>query len=113
MPRGMSLKLFGVQGERIDAENYGSNDTQDILMNNAPVLELKDLDTTLEIFSLREKYWRDPLQLKAELAKRSDRTLQFAPGMLPSKPVMGMEMFTQCKLCAQRENCGRKLRIRV
>lgn len=65
-------------------------------MNNADMLELTDLDTTLEIFTLRENYWREPEKLKAELAKRSDRTKQFAPGMLPSKPILGMTMFSQC-----------------
>lgn len=99
MPRGFSMKIFGVpkEAKRIDDSGiYGDKTgTQDILMNNAPMLELTDLDTTLEIFSLREKYWRDPAGLKAELAKRSDRTKQFAPGMLPSKPILGMEMFSQ------------------
>jgi len=96
MPRGLSLKLFDVPaGKRIDTENYGESNTQDLLFNNAPMLELTDLDTTLEIFTLREKYWRDPNGLKAELAKRSDRTKQFAPGTLPAKPVMGMDMFSQ------------------
>lgn len=95
MPRGMSMKVFGVKGKRIDTENYGDSDTQDLMFNNAPMLELTDLDTTLEIFTLREKYWREPNQLKLELAKRSDRSKQFAPGTLPAKPVLGMEMFTQ------------------
>lgn len=97
MPRGLSMKLFNVQGETIDPEKYGSTNTQDIMMNNAPMLELTDLDTTLEIFSLREKYWRDPNGLKKELAKRSDTSKQLAPGMLPSKPILGMEMFSQCE----------------
>lgn len=98
MPRGLSMKLFDVPaGKRIDAESYGQSNTQDFLFNNAPMLELTDLDTTLEIFTLREKYWRDPAGLKAELAKRSDRSKQFAPGTLPAKPIMGMEMFSQCK----------------
>lgn len=98
MPRGVSLKLFDIpSGKRIDTENYGESNTQDFLFNNAPMLELTDLDTTLEIFTLREKYWRDPAGLKAELAKRSDSSKQFAPGTLPSKPILGMEMFSQCK----------------
>jgi len=96
MPRGLSMKLFDVpEGNRIDTESYGDSSTQDILMNNADMLELTDLDTTLEIFTLRERHWREPEKLKAELAKRSDRTKQFAPGMLPSKPILGMTMFSQ------------------
>lgn len=67
-------------------------------MNNAPMLELTDLNTTLEIFNLREKYWRDPEGLKKELAKRNDTSKQLAPGMLPCKPILGMDMFSQCKL---------------
>lgn len=98
MPRGLSMKLFDVpEGNRIDTESYGDSSTQDILMNNADMLELTDLDTTLEIFTLRERHWREPEKLKAELAKRSDRTKQFAPGMLPSKPILGMTMFSQCE----------------
>lgn len=97
MPRGLSMKIFDVEGERIDNETYGHTRTQDIMMNNAPMLELTDLDTTLEIFTLREKYWRDPVALKAALGKRSDSSKQFAPGMLPSAPIMSMDMFTQCE----------------
>lgn len=97
MPQGLSLKIFGVDGERMAGETYGETNTQDLLMNNAPMLELTDLDTTLEIFTLREKYWRELDKLKAELTKRSDRTKQFAPGLLPSKPILGMDMFSQCK----------------
>lgn len=97
MPRGISMKLFKVQGESIDSTAYGDTNTQDIMMNNAPMLELTDLDTTLEIFTLREKYWRDDEGLKKELAKRNDTTKQMAPGMLPCKPILGMEMFTQCR----------------
>lgn len=59
--------------------------------------ELTDLKTCLEIFTLREEYWNDDAGLQKELAKRSDTTKQMAPTMLPNLPVIGMQMFTQCK----------------
>lgn len=66
-------------------------------MNNAPMVELTDIDTTLEIIQLREKYFDSPKTLQLELAKRSDRMKQFAPGMLPNHYIIGDEFFTQCK----------------
>lgn len=61
------------------------------------MVELTDIDTTLEIISLREKYFDSPKTLQLELAKRSDRMKQFAPGMLPNHYVIGDEFFTQCE----------------
>lgn len=95
------MKLFNVKGEAIDTELYENTNTQDIMMNNAPMLELTDLDTTLEIFILRERYWRDDIGLKSELGKRNDTGKQLAPGTLPSKPILGMEMFSQCEWIPQ------------
>ena len=92
-PRGLGLKIFGVEGDRL--EDDGKH-TQDFLFNNAPIVELTDVDTTLEIFDLRTKYFDSPTRLQLELAKRSDRLKQFAPGMLPNTYVVGDTMFTQC-----------------
>jgi hypothetical protein len=38
MPRGLSFKVFEVEGERIDTATYGDTKTQDFLMNNAPAV---------------------------------------------------------------------------
>lgn len=66
-------------------------------MNNAPQVELTDVDTTLEIIQLREKHFDSPMTLQLELAKRSDRMKQFAPTMLPNHYLIGDDFFTQCK----------------
>ncbi|GAA6034936.1 hypothetical protein JCM8097_009374 [Rhodosporidiobolus ruineniae] len=86
-PRGLGLKVFGVEGTE--------HGTHDLLFNNAPMLELTDLDTCLEIMSLREKYWDDPERLKEEYKKRDDATKQLAPTKLPDTPIIGMTMYSQ------------------
>ncbi|WRT70154.1 uncharacterized protein IL334_007148 [Kwoniella shivajii] len=96
-PRGFSMKVFDVHGERLSSTSDGSMNegTQDFLFNNAPIVELTDLDTTIEIFELRTKYFDNPTQLKIELAKRSDRLKQFAPDMLPNEYVVGSTFYSQ------------------
>lgn len=93
-PRGLGMKVFGVSGDRLlpDQEGLG---TQDFLYNNAPMVELTNVKTTLEIQELREKYFDDPTQLKVELGKRSDRSKQFAPSMLPNTYLIGGTMYSQ------------------
>lgn len=46
-PRGMSMKIFGVNGPRLEGVENPTN-TQDFLFNNSPSIKLTDLDTTLE-----------------------------------------------------------------
>ena len=83
-PRGLGIKIF-VEGDM----------TQDILMNNAPILELTDVKTTKEIFELRAKYFDDQEGMEKELKKRSDYKKQMAPFQLPNKDLMGMTFFQQ------------------
>jgi hypothetical protein len=92
----LGLKVFNVNanGPRLSEDGL---DTQDFLFNNAPIVELTDIDTTLEIFELREKYFDSPTTLQLELAKRSDRLKQFAPGLLPNTELIGDTMFSQCE----------------
>jgi hypothetical protein len=59
------------------------------------MVELTDVKTTLEIQELREKYFDDPTQLKVELGKRSDRSKQIAPSMLPNTYLIGGTMYSQ------------------
>ncbi|WWC91789.1 uncharacterized protein L201_006736 [Kwoniella dendrophila CBS 6074] len=97
-PRGFSLKIFNVDGERLSPmspDGPNNNGTQDFLMNNAPIVELTDLQTTIEIFELRTKYFDQPTKLQLELAKRSDRLKQFAPSMLPNEYVVGSTFYSQ------------------
>ncbi|WVW86266.1 hypothetical protein I302_108308 [Kwoniella bestiolae CBS 10118] len=96
-PRGLGLKIFDVHGERLSPAPDGSTNhgTQDFLFNNAPIVELTDLNTTIEIFELRTKYFDSPTKLQVELAKRSDRLKQFAPAMLPNEYVVGSTFYSQ------------------
>lgn len=97
-PRGLGLKIFGVQGDRLGNEEQAKgNRTQDFMFNNAPMVELTDINTTLEIMRLREQYFDSPLKLQGALALRSDRMKQFAPGMLPNNHLIGDTFFTQCE----------------
>jgi hypothetical protein len=78
-PRGMSLRVFGVEGQRLeDADRQAK--TQDWFFNNAPMIELTDIDTCLEIMELREKYFDSPTKLAAATKLRTDAIKQSAPG---------------------------------
>lgn len=105
-PRGFAFKVFGVPGNRLSDDGLH---TQDFLMNNAPQVELTDVDTTLEIIQLREKYFDSPTTLQLELAKRSDRMKQFAPGLLANHYLIGDEFFTQCELQIPYHQCWSSL----
>jgi len=95
-PRGCGMKVFGVNGPGGFLDEAGEKtETQDFTFNNAPLLELTDLPTTLEIFTLREKYFDDSEILKAELSKRKDKDLQFAPTTLPNQHFMSYTMYSQ------------------
>lgn len=87
--------MFDVPGEPLlDGEEYATA-TQDLLFNNAPMVELTDVKTTLEIQQIRERNFDSVTGLAAELAKRSDRSKQFAPAMLPNEYVIGATMYSQ------------------
>lgn len=90
------MKVFDVDGPGGFLDKAGEQThTQDFTFNNAPLLELKNLPTTLEIFTLREKYFNDPEQLKAAVSKRDDKDLQFAPASLPNQHFMSYTMYSQ------------------
>lgn len=89
------MKVFEVSGEPLlQGEEYTTR-TQDFMFNNAPMVELTDVKTTLEIQQIRERNFDSGMGLTAELMKRSDRSKQFAPGMLPNEYVIGTTMFSQ------------------
>jgi len=91
-PRGLGLKIFDVEGKFMEGSE---GTTQDLHFNNAPMLELTDLDTAVEIFTLRLKHFENPEELKKDLLKRSDSTKQLAPGTLPNTHLMSQTMYTQ------------------
>jgi hypothetical protein len=80
-PRGLGMRVFGVKGERLKTSDPEAN-TQDFLFNNAPFIELTDIDTCLEIVELREKYFDSPLKLAAATKLRADAIKQSAPGRI-------------------------------
>lgn len=89
------MKVFDVPGEPLLAGEEYATSTQDFMFNNAPMVELTDVKTTLEIQQIRERNFDSGLGLTADLMKRSDRSKQFAPGMLPNEYVIGTAMFSQ------------------
>lgn len=78
-PRGLGLRIFGVEGERLEGADQNAT-TQDFFFNNAPMIELTDIGTCLEIMQLREKYFDSPVKLAAATKLRADAMKQSAPG---------------------------------
>lgn len=92
----MALKVFNVSGPRLlDLPDNKNLTTQDFFFNNAPMIELTDIDTCLSIMQLREKYFDSPTQLSLALKTRSDIIKQHAPSMLPNTNIISHSMFTQ------------------
>ncbi|KAI4234332.1 MAG: hypothetical protein L6R40_006809 [Gallowayella cf. fulva] len=97
-PRGMGLKVFNCsKGESrlTDIAGNEESNTQDFLFNNAPMLELTDIDTTLDIMALREKHFDNPIALSAATKLRTDALKQNAPGLLPNTNIISHSMYTQ------------------
>ncbi|KAF1344105.1 catalase-like domain-containing protein [Delphinella strobiligena] len=88
------MKVFDVHGPRLEGVEDSAN-TQDFFFNNAPSIELTDVDTTLEIMSLREKYFDDPTTLGLKLKLRTDALKQHAPYMLPNTNIISHSLYTQ------------------
>lgn len=93
-PRGCGMKVFDVEGNFLDPAGERSR-TQDFTFNNAPVLELRDAKTTVEIFKIREAHFRDPEQIAPEIKKRNDANLQMAPTQLPNQHFLSYKMYSQ------------------
>lgn len=93
-PRGCGMKVFDVTGKFLSPEGEKSH-TQDFTFNNAPLLELTDLPTTVEIFHIRERHFRNPENIEPELKKRSDKNLQLAPAQLPNQHFLSYTMYSQ------------------
>lgn len=93
-PRGCGMKIFNVEGTFMDELGKRSK-TQDMTFNNAPLLELRDVKTTVEIFTIRERHFREPEKIGPELDKRGDKNLQKAPSQLPNQHFLSYTMYSQ------------------
>jgi hypothetical protein len=93
-PRGLSMRVFDVKGKRLpDADPAGT--TQDFFFNNAPSIELTDVDTCLDVMQMREKYFDSPTKLAAATRLRIDGLKQAAPFQLPNTNVISHSFYTQ------------------
>ncbi|KAJ4300790.1 hypothetical protein N0V90_002878 [Kalmusia sp. IMI 367209] len=93
-PRGLSMRVFNVAGKRVEGSDPNSN-TQDFFFNNAPSIELTDIDTCLDVMEMREKYFDSPTKLAAATRLRTDGLKQVAPFMLPNTNMLNMSFYTQ------------------
>ncbi|KAF2760028.1 heme-dependent catalase [Pseudovirgaria hyperparasitica] len=91
-PRGIGMKIFGVEGEKIWGED---KHTQDWTMNNYPVLELRDPKTTNEIADSLERNWDDLPTFAKECAARPDAELACLPARLPRQHMFAMPEYSQ------------------
>lgn len=79
-PRGIGMKIFGVEGEKIWGED---KKTQDFTMNNYPILELRDPKTTYDIADSLERNWNNLPQFAEEQSKRVDADVATRGGQIP------------------------------
>lgn len=79
-PRGIGMKIFGVQGEKIWGEDKG---TQDWTFNNYPVLELRTPQATNEIADSLEQNWNTLDKFGEYCSKRPDADIACMPAQLP------------------------------
>ncbi|CZT51176.1 uncharacterized protein RSE6_12286 [Rhynchosporium secalis] len=91
-PRGIGMKIFGIEGEKIWGED---KKTQDFTFNNYPVLELRDPKTTNEIADSLERNWNQLDKFGAECAARPDAELACMGGNLPNQYMVAMPEYSQ------------------
>lgn len=84
-PRGIGMKIFGVEGEKIWGED---KKTQDWTFNNYSVLELRDPQTTFDIADSLEKNWNDLPTFAEEQSKRVDADVATLGSQLPKQHCM-------------------------
>ena len=90
------MKGFNIDGPGDFLHQAGEQSrSQDFTFNNAPLLELTDLPTSLEIFTLRERCFHDPELLKMKLLNRADNDLQLAPAGLPNQHSVSYVQYSQ------------------
>lgn len=79
-PRGIGMKIFGIEGPKIWGED---KKTQDWTLNNYPILELRDAKTTHEIADSFERNFNDLSKFGEEQSKRVDADVATRGGQLP------------------------------
>ncbi|TID12998.1 hypothetical protein E6O75_ATG10137 [Venturia nashicola] len=91
-PRGIGMKIFGVEGEKIWGED---KKTQDWTFNNYPILELRDPKTTYEIADSLERNWNDLQTFADEQSKRVDADVATMGSQLPRQHMVAMPEWSQ------------------
>ncbi|EME81437.1 uncharacterized protein MYCFIDRAFT_38573 [Pseudocercospora fijiensis CIRAD86] len=91
-PRGIGIKVFGVEGEKLWGED---KKTQDFTMNNYPVLELRTPVATYEIADSLEKNWNNIPDFAKYLGTRKDAEVACMPGNLPQQYMVAMNEWSQ------------------
>ncbi|KAJ8116618.1 hypothetical protein OPT61_g1989 [Boeremia exigua] len=91
-PRGIGMKIFGIEGEKIWGED---KKTQDWTFNNYPILELRDPKTTYEIADALERNWDDLPTFADEQSKRVDADVATLGGGLPRQHMYAMPEYSQ------------------
>lgn len=90
-PRGIGMKIFGVEGEKIWGED---KKTQDWTFNNYSVLELRDPVTTHDIADSLERNWNDLPTFADEQSKRVDADVATMGSQLPRQQSAYSPIFT-------------------
>jgi hypothetical protein len=93
-PRGLGMTVFDVEGKYLTAEGEKTH-RQDLTFNNAPLLELRDVSTAVEIFKIREAHFDHPEEIGEIIKKRPDAKLQMAPSQLPNQHFLSYTMYSQ------------------
>ncbi|KAL1797015.1 hypothetical protein ACET3X_005555 [Alternaria dauci] len=93
-PRGIGMKIFGIEGEKLWKEGPDKN-TQDWTFNNYPVLELRDPQTTFDIADALERNWNDLPAFANEQSKRVDADVATLGGQLPRQHLVAMPEYSQ------------------
>lgn len=78
-PRGLGLKVFDVEGEKL----WGKDTTQDFTFNNYPTLELRTLAGAEMLGDSLVRNFFDFPKFLAEQAARPDQEVASAPGRIP------------------------------
>ncbi|USP82840.1 heme-dependent catalase [Curvularia clavata] len=91
-PRGIGMKIFGIEGEKLWGED---KKTQDWTFNNYPILELRDPQTTYDIADSLERNWNDLPTFANEQSKRVDADVATLGSQLPRQHMVAMPEYSQ------------------
>jgi hypothetical protein len=81
-PRGIGMKIFGIEGDKIWGED---KKTQDWTFNNYPILELRTPKDTYEIADSLEKNWNQLDKFADYLKSRPDADVACWPATIPAQ----------------------------